>query len=309
MNNFVNIHDKLFNKTFSDPENIKTFLQIALPGTLSKRVDFSRITIDLASFVPSDWHNLFADMTALTFISSPTHTPLPTEIYILFTHQPIAQNKIFLQFSSFMSRKWQEDVKENSPLRLIIPLILYLGEKKWDHTGTFNDLFQLPPELNQFLPGTQYIFFDAALWDLTNENNRQLKDNIFQMSALLLLRSGLKKDTKTVDEIFHFWQNKGFTREIGKMIFSLSYLSAARKTYPELFESLYADGQTITLDNSHNQSTAYQWMIRGQRDGIKKGMNEAKQAIALRMLKDGMPLQLVSRYSDLSITDIKKLSN
>ena len=35
-----NIHNNLFIKTFSDPENVKTFLTLALPEQVTRAIDF-----------------------------------------------------------------------------------------------------------------------------------------------------------------------------------------------------------------------------------------------------------------------------
>jgi hypothetical protein len=153
-----------------------------------------------------------------------------------------------------------------------------------------------------------YVFFDTSQWDLTNEKNRRLKENIFQMSALLLLKSGFKKDTGAVEEIFRFWQEKGFTRETVKMIFFLSYISGAKQVYPDTLKTLWAEGQSMPDDSDHGRASAYRWMSRGQRDGLKKGITEGKRQSAYNMMRDGMPSHLISRYTGLTLADIRKLS-
>lgn len=316
MNKIHQMHDKLFNKTFTDPENIKTFLQTALPDTVKKVMDFSSIRIDLTSFVPPDLHEYFSDMIARTTINlqNPDQQPeLPADIYILFTHQPIEKNKIFLQFFNYMHLMWQEDTRENNPLRVVIPLVLYHGSEKWEQDGssaeTLTGQFNLPPDVSRYVPNLNYVFFDISQWNLTNPENHRLKENIFLMSALLLLKSGFKKDTEAVEEIFRFWQEKGFSRETVKMIFFLSYISGAKQACPDTLKTLWAEGQSMPEDSDEARASAYRWLSRGQREGIKKGITEGKRQTALHMMRDGMPSHLISRYTGLTLSDIKKLSD
>jgi hypothetical protein len=44
-----NIHNNMFIKTFSDPENMKILLKMALPKAIARAIDFSEMNIDFTT--------------------------------------------------------------------------------------------------------------------------------------------------------------------------------------------------------------------------------------------------------------------
>ena len=63
------------------------------------------------------------------------------------------------------------------------------------------------------------------------------------------------------------------------------------KTMCNLGEGLYEDG-----------------LIKGKEEGKKEGRTEGKLELALELLKDGMSLEKVAKYSKLSLSMIKELA-
>jgi hypothetical protein len=52
-----NIHNNMFIKTFSDPENMKILLKMALPKAIVRAIDLSEMNIDFTTYV-SDESNI-----------------------------------------------------------------------------------------------------------------------------------------------------------------------------------------------------------------------------------------------------------
>ena len=48
---------------------------------------------------------------------------------------------------------------------------------------------------------------------------------------------------------------------------------------------------------------------KGRKEGKEKGREEGKEEVALRMLQQGMDLQLIAQITDLSIQQLQKLKN
>lgn len=49
-------------------------------------------------------------------------------------------------------------------------------------------------------------------------------------------------------------------------------------------------------------------LIKGKEEGKKEGRTEGKLELALELLKDGMSLEKVAKYSKLSLSMIKELA-
>ena len=60
-------------------------------------------------------------------------------------------------------KAWEENHKRGQPLRLtpVIPLVLYTGQQPWNTSRCLADLFEVPPELQPWLPD-----WHMPLWDL-----------------------------------------------------------------------------------------------------------------------------------------------
>ncbi len=59
------------------------------------------------------------------------------------------------------------------------------------------------------------------------------------------------------------------------------------------------EGEFTQLPNS--------WEDRGIRKGIEQGIEAGKQEVALKMLKEGMPIDVITKVTDLDKETIQKL--
>jgi len=314
MNKIFYFPNSLFNRTFSDPQNIAVFLDYVLPPMVRDVLDLSSIEIDLTNHVVAELRENFTDIIARTSIQDNSdsqgdeekkiHSPR-VDIYILFTHEPVEDNKVFVQFFKYMYTMWQEDLSLDRPLRLIIPLVFYYGEEPWTTPTSFALRFPFPGQLQGFLMDYGYVLFNALEVDFIQKENQRLKDNVFHLTALILLKNGFRRDMDAVEEIFRFWENKGFSRETVKMIFFLSHLSASHRIYPETFKMLIDDSKT---DGGRIiPELAKRWVSRGKKEGVKKGIKEGKKETARRMLMDGLSVAQVIKYTDLPDFEIEGL--
>ena len=62
--------------------------------------------------------------------------------------------------------------------------------------------------IKKYLLNFKYILFDTNIKNF--ENDPILKNNIFLLTALLLMKSVFKKDFESIIKIFEFWEDKGF---------------------------------------------------------------------------------------------------
>jgi predicted transposase YdaD len=79
-----NIHNNLFIKTFSDPENVKIFLNLALPKQISNALDFSQIKIGFTSYISEDIKDYSSDLVVKTRMKSKDHRNIPADIKAIF---------------------------------------------------------------------------------------------------------------------------------------------------------------------------------------------------------------------------------
>ena len=60
------IHDKFFKKVFSETDNIRDFLTMALPPQLQQEMDLNFLTLDTTSYISEDLEDYFSDLVVHT---------------------------------------------------------------------------------------------------------------------------------------------------------------------------------------------------------------------------------------------------
>ena len=228
-----NIHNNVFIKTFLDPENVRGLLQIALPEQIRNIINFSEIKIDPTSYISDEIKGYFSDVVVKTRVKTYEQKESKADIYILVEHKSTAENTVLIQVLKYMYLEWQNDIDKKKHLRVIIPMIFYHGKEKWKVPRSFVEQFKVNDSIKEFLLNYKYVLFDTKDWDFMDEANQGLKKNVFLLTALVLMKNAFNEDVASVKEIFKFWSEKGFTKDIDKMVFFLLYISATKDISPE----------------------------------------------------------------------------
>jgi predicted transposase/invertase (TIGR01784 family) len=301
------IHDKFFKNTFSNPDNVRTFLNAALPESIRKAIDFSNIEIDFTDYVSQRFKEHFSDMVARTTMTSAEEgKEINIDIYILFEHKSYRDAAIFIQLLLSMYLMWEKDMAENKPLRVIIPLVFYHGRKSWNIPRSFAEQFNVSDEIKEFLLDYRYVLFDTRPWDFRKAKNKELGENVFLLSALALMKSIADDNLDSIVEVFKFWHEKGFTNK-EKILFFLTYISETKDIEPkevkEMLEKVRIEGGDIM------PTLAQRFRDEGRHEGIKEGIKEEKLETARRMLHDDFPIESIIKYTGLTEKEIRALIN
>ncbi len=308
-----NAHNNVFVKTFSDPENVKILLKMALPEAVKNAVDLSTTEIDFTTYVSDDIKDYYSDIVVKTRMKTKNGEEIRTDIYILVEHKSTARNKDLVQVLKYMYLGWQNDVDQGKPLRVIIPLIFYHGKEKWNVPREFADQFEVDDEIKKFLLNYRYILFDTRDWNFLDEANVELKNNVFLLTALVLMKSAYNDDIETIEAIFRLWYEKGFTEEKNKVLSFLLYITEIRdipldKLQEKLKESKIEGGDLMpSLAQRLREEGREQGEKIGVKKGVKKGVKEGVKETARRMLNDDLPIESIVKYTGLTEKEVKEL--
>ncbi|GAG55064.1 unnamed protein product, partial [marine sediment metagenome] len=108
MSKIKNIHDKFCKHVFSNKQNISIFLDFAIPIKIKKFIDLNKIEIDPSNYIERKWKERFSDLVVKT--KTKTNN---IDIYILFEHKSMPDNKIFIQLLRYMYLMWENDSENN----------------------------------------------------------------------------------------------------------------------------------------------------------------------------------------------------
>jgi predicted transposase/invertase (TIGR01784 family) len=290
-----NIHNNMFIKTFSDPENMKILLKMALPKAIVRAIDFSEMNIDFTTYVSDDIKDYYSDIVVKTRMKTSDGESIPLDIYILVEHKTEAKNKSLVQILKYLYHEWQKDVDQKKSLRVIIPLVFYHGKDPWNVPRSFVDQFDVSDEIKEYLLNYRYILFDTKDWDFLAEENRELRDNVFLFTSLLLMKSAYNEDMEAEKAIFKLWHEKGFISNKEKVIFFLIYVAYTRDIPLEQLGK--------TLEECKIEGGDMMQTLARQ---LKK---EEKIETAKRMLLNDFSVEQVITVTGLTEKEVKALMN
>ena len=133
--------------------------------------------LDSNSYTDSKLKAHFSDMV----YTCSTKSGKAVHISLLFEHKSYKPKYPRLQLLRYMVNIWYAQLKQGQELQPVIPIVLYHGTAKW-RKKRFRDYFRPKATVfDRFLPG-----FDYILADLSEYTNEQIKDGMFNRSALII---------------------------------------------------------------------------------------------------------------------------
>src|SRR5215831_12668492 len=134
-------HDMMVRAVLSDLVEARSFLQTHLPQEVSQTLRWSTLTLLESSFVDEALRASEADF--LYEVERVSHEG-SLWLYVLLEHQSTPDRWMRFRLLKYCCRiwdqsfRWQPDQRE---LRVIVPLVLYQGERTWSYSTEFADLF------------------------------------------------------------------------------------------------------------------------------------------------------------------------
>ena len=124
-----NPHDRFFRNAFARAEIAQGFFERYLPLDVSAQLDFTTLRLTKESFVDD---TLKAQQSDLLFHIQ-TRQGTPARLYLLLEHKSYPDPWVALQLLGYLVRIWEQEKqrRKQPPLPIVIPLVLYHGERDW----------------------------------------------------------------------------------------------------------------------------------------------------------------------------------
>jgi len=181
-------------------------------------------------------------------------------------------------------------------------------------------------EVKHFLLDYRYVLFDTNPWDFRDENNSDLKENVFLFTAMVLMKAAYKNDTEAIFEIFKFWHERGFIEKKDIVLFCLSYIShtheISRDKLKNILDESKIDGGKImpTLAQQFKEEFKEEFMQtiglqlkdegkeEGKREGKREGKKEGKEETARELIKRGVDINIIAEATGFPKEEVEKLA-
>ena len=223
-------------------------------------------------------------------------------IYILFEHKSYNDPRVLLQLLKYILRIWEEKYNtKTNKLPIIIPLVIYNGENKWNIKTKLINLIEgieeLPEIMKQYIPTYQYEIYDFSPEEKLGIVGLANLKAILQTTRVARVRTGEKFDEEL---------RRAFEFLIG---------IKDKKTFNELFEScmlyLMYTRDDINIEKVKEvakkvmdergeliMTIAEKLKNEGMEKGIEKGKLEGEKDFAIRILSKRFGNQLTEEIKE-----------
>jgi predicted transposase/invertase (TIGR01784 family) len=157
-------HDKIFKETFGDLDVTTDFIQNYLPKEILDIIDVTSLEPLKDSFIQRDLRDAYSDLLFQVNVGDEAGY-----LYFLFEHKSYQSADIAFQLLGYMLQIWNQQLeKENAKeLPIILPLVIYHGEKKWKSVKTINDWISgyqsFPAKIQRSVPNFEFTLFDFSI--------------------------------------------------------------------------------------------------------------------------------------------------
>ncbi len=296
-------HDKFFKRMIGNENNIVDFLRFSLPDEVLSEINLTNLSFINTSYIDDKYKEYYSDIVVSTTLQSNKGI----DIYILIEHKSQCDSGILLQLLRYHYLIWNKDYEDKKPLRAIIPIVFYHGEKEWSITARFIDLFDIPESLRCVMLDFGYFLVDTNKYSDDEIINSIARNNRIFLTAMLLFKGVHNKDLTQINSAINLWDIDMIQQKKELFLFIFEYILYDDKiTLEELkskVEEKIPDGGDIV------QSTAQRLKEEGKLEGIKVGEEKGKKETAIKMLAKGLDIDFIHEVTGLSIEEIMEIKN
>ena len=274
-----NPHNNFFIKSFSVKEVAKGYLKEFLDKEIVQELDLDNyLKLQSDSFITNKLEERYADLVYKCRFKQKKKVK-GKDVYeylficLLFEHKSYPVKFPYLQLLSYQVNAWEKMESQKEPLRLVLPIVVYHGEKKWHHKP-MTDFFHLPNEhFRRFLPIFDYVLTDLSV--VSEKRIMTMKDNAMLLNALMALKYA--RNTGYVEAHLSrilAYSDKYFNTDLGKNYFDILfvYINETVNLKPE---KIYEIMTTLPQDIKEQTLSTYQQILKlGREEGVEQGIEQ-----------------------------------
>lgn len=318
MESMKKAHDKYYKETFGNVAIAGEFIQKHLPKSITDLIEMHTLEVQKDSFIDQEMEEIHADLLFKARVNKEEGY-----IYFLFEHKSYKDKSTALQLLKYMVGIWESKLRKEKleSLPLIIPLVIYHGEEKWEIKTQLGDWIggyeELPGEVKKYVPDYQYL-----LYDFSQYGDEEIEDITMLNLTIRMLRDIRKArpEELVVALMGSYTLLKEMAEESAVICYletSLLYLMGSREdldegTLLEAAKRISKEGGELAmtlvekLEARGMQKGLQMGRQEGLQEGLQKGLQEGKREIAAKLLKS-MNVEAVAQITGLTLEEVRSL--
>lgn len=303
MTEITNPHDRFFRETLADPKVASDFLRYYLPGEITELLDLSEAPEPMKdSYVDPELRTYFSDLLYKVRLRGERDA----YVYLLMEHKSYPERKVCYQLLRYMTRIWDNDLRDLDNLQPIFPVVVYHGAATWRLSDRLQDLFdELPDALRPYTPDFRYW-----LCDLSSYSDDELKGEITLRVAVMALKYIFRPELPArLHDIFRLLhevisQPTGLRAlEVLLRYFSVATDQVTGSDLRRAVEETFHEEGEQTMKTIAEQwieegmkRGLHQGFVEGQEMGLREGLQRGLQQGLQQGLLDGIRLALELKF-------------
>ena len=292
-----NYHDTAIRKILSNREEAAILINKVLELTEEEQINGDNLELYESSLISKSYINREADII---------YKRKDMDVFFIIEHQsridydmPI---RIIEYVTQIITNYWnsRKNRKKDRLYPLVIPIVLYIGNKKWN-VEEFISNRQVK------MPGYKKEYGKYTVFDANNYTDKDLLESKGVLSKIILLEK--TKDNNDLENKYEQISKTLLSKEEKEMI--IEYLcnvfsSILRDEDINKIKKIFMEGGNSMLAEMlmENQKKAY---LGGKREGKIEGIKKAKIQIAKELLKGKMEIKDIERCTKLKEEEIIKI--
>ena len=290
-----NPHDRLFKAAFSDREVVQEFIRNGLPEKLGDGIVIDSLSQKPVSYISPTLSEFYSDI-----VYTCSYGEANISIALLSEHKSYIPTYPHIQLLRYIIEAWDKMLSQDEPLKLIIPILVYHGERKWNYRELSNYFDFIPEDLKKFLPSFDYILSDLNKWP--EEYFKESNDNILHPVIRLLkyiknkayLRSHFVEIFTTLEPFVR--KDEKYNLVISLFVYLSQGSGLGSKEIIELSNQLPPTINRLAM-------TAYEQFVK---QGEELGKIEEKNQVLKKGFLKGLSLELLGELTSLEVSEVEK---
>ena len=192
-------HDKFFKETFSRLEIAQSFIEETFPFDIRNKINIPKMQVVNSSFTDALLKEHLADVVYRT-----EYAGQDALVSVLFEHKSYPEKYPHLQLIRYMNNIWYEEQKQHKDLSVVISIVIYNGETKWEKKSMLTYFGNPHQSLHTFIPQFDYLLFDLS--EVQDHQIEHFKNDLFSLTAMLMKHS--RDSADDFMKLEPFWVNR-----------------------------------------------------------------------------------------------------
>ncbi len=300
----ISPHDKFFKEIFGKPELAADFVRHYLPESIVNSLDLTSLEVQKESFLDEKLEESFADLIYRVRLRNSSQSAF---VCLLFEHKSRPDKWVAMQILSYLLKFWERlRAQKAKTLPMILPVLFYHGEAKWNYSPTLSALFDhrdltedALKEWQQYGPNFSYY-----LCDLSSFSDAEIRGQAVVRAALLMMKNINR--LHEAPHLLNIWEafgkvtNQSAVQYIRVM---LKYASSANNTLTK-GEVLHSIKQVFTKRGERIMAPFVQEF---RQEGIEIGLQQGLQQGEQRGIQNMTLRQLEKRVGHVTIAQKKAI--